>query len=203
MNFEYIYFNETDNDVCFAYVPNYNIPLFFQIRELISEVMNIYMDNKDPKAIVFVYSLYKLSCEENCTLTKIQDLMDSCIEENKERADSDNFKEIRTHPPESPLDIKKDKKMDNLHSESRLQKYFGKNFERLLILDGVLLCLGFVFFRPELLKIISWIIRGVSQFTVIHGVGKWETYLIAVIAVSVLVTAVKIGRQYLKNRNSQ
>ncbi len=202
LNLEHIYFNETNKDVCFAYVPNYKIPLFFQIRELITEVMNIYMDNKDPKAIVFVYSLYKLSCEENCTLTKVQDLMDTCMEEKKERANSDNVKEIRTHPPERPLDTKEEKKMERLDSESKLQKLLGKNFERLLILDGFLLCVGFLFFRPELKKIISWIIQGVSQFMSVDGDGNKERFLIAAIAILVFITVVKIGRQCISNKNS-
>ena len=65
MNPDSIYFSEKCKSILFVYLPGYGIPFFFQIRELVSEIMNNFMDNKEPEAIVFVYNLYKLSCEES------------------------------------------------------------------------------------------------------------------------------------------
>lgn len=156
LNPDSIYFSEKCKSILFVYLPGYGIPLFFQIRELASEIMNNFMDNKEPEAIVFVYNLYKLSCEESCKLTKIQELLLSCGPDEKEAFGGEYCRVETRQQPVKQIENKIEKDTDREVKSGYLQKLFGKHYGRLLVMDGILLCVGFLFFREELFKIISW-----------------------------------------------
>lgn len=200
LNPDSIFFNEKCNSLLFVYLPGYGIPLFFQIRELVSEIMNNYMDNKDPEAIVFVYNLYKLSCEESCKLIKIQELLLSCSPGEKEAFGGENCKVEKPHQPVKQAENITEKEIGCNDKIGYMQKMFGKHYGRLLVLDGILLCVGFLFFKEELLRMIKWFGSKLDGFI---GLAVTNSFGVAFCIILVILSVLMIlGKWIIKNKEN-